>query len=163
MKQRVLVSACLLGERVRWDGSHRRYTHPVLLRWIAEDRIVPVCPEVLGGLTVPRLAAEMVAHVTAQPGDELPQWRVVDSAGNTVTDAFLSGACAAVEMAARCQITVAVLKDASPSCGSTTVYDGTFSGQRIDGEGIAAVLLRRAGVAVYSEDQFTEADAYLQQ
>jgi uncharacterized protein YbbK (DUF523 family) len=147
--QRVLVSACLLGEPVRYDGRAAATAHPILDRWIAEGRVVPFCPEVAGGLTVPRTPAERVGR------------RVVTAAGEDVTGAFGGGARQALDAALGCGAALAILKDGSPSCGSTWVYDGTFSGTRRPGAGVTADLLRRHGIAVFDESRIEEADSFL--
>jgi uncharacterized protein YbbK (DUF523 family) len=147
--ERVLVSACLLGKPVRYDGGSKHRDDPVLLRWQAEDRLVSCCPEVAGGLPVPRPAAEISP----------PAVRTRD--GSDVTASFVRGAEAALEVARRYDVKMAVLKDGSPSCGSTRVYDGTFSGRSIAGSGVTTRLLERHGIRVFSEDSLEEAAAYL--
>ena len=143
---KVLVSSCLLGAPVRYDGRDKKSQHPILERWIAEGRVVSVCPEMLGGLGTPRPPAEIL-------GD-----RVLTRDGADVTAAFEAGARAAAANVA----VVAILKDGSPSCGSTFVYDGTFSKTRVDGGvGITASLLRSRGVAVFSEEQIDAAAEYV--
>lgn len=145
---KVLVSSCLLGAPVRYDGRDKKSSHPVLQRWLEEGRVVSVCPEMLGGLGTPRPPAEIVAGTR----------RVVTRDGVDVTAAFEAGARAAAEQAIA---HVAVLKEGSPSCGSSFVYDGTFSKTSIAGEGVTAALLRARGVAVFSEDQIEAADEYI--
>jgi uncharacterized protein YbbK (DUF523 family) len=147
---RVLVSACLLGERVRYDGRSKPAAHPVLQRWLAEGRVVSVCPEVFGGLPVPR-----------PPAEQQPDGRVVDVHGADRTQAFRRGAERAVAEARSSGATVAVLKKHSPSCGRALVHDGSFSDRLVPGEGVAAKALREAGVQVFDEDQWDEAAAFL--
>lgn len=156
----VLISACLLGTPVRHDGEHKRSGSAVLQRWLAEGRVVSVCPEVAGGLAVPRPAAEITAggsgaRVLAGAS------RVMTRQGADVTLAFVSGATQALQLVQRHDIRVAVLKDGSPSCGSSRIHDGTFTGTRRPGMGVTAALLARAGVHVFGETQFDEADALL--
>jgi uncharacterized protein YbbK (DUF523 family) len=148
--KKVLVSACLLGERVRYDGADKRASHPVLARWLAEGRVVPVCPEVAGGLGVPRPPAEQRGEV------------VVTSAGHDVTANFSQGAQAAVALARREGVTVAVMKDGSPSCGSRRVYDGTFNDVRVAGEGVTVRALRAAGITVFNELEWDQAASALE-
>lgn len=149
--KRVLVSACLLGDRVRYDGREKGVHHPVLQRWLAEGRVVKVCPEVEGGLAVPRPPAER------QPGG-----RVLTHTGLDVTDAFTRGAAEAMRLVRAHRIEVAVLKEGSPSCGSGFIYDGTFSKTQLAGQvGETTRLLRASGVAVFSELQWDEAEAAL--
>lgn len=146
---RVLVSACLLGDAVRHDGKSKRVHHPVLEKWLAEGRVVRVCPELLGGLGVPRPPAERV-------GD-----RVVTNAGVDVTKQFELGARAALALVKEHGVKLAVLKEFSPSCGSAQINDGTFSKTRIVGSGVTTTLLRAHGVQVFSELQWDEAAAAL--
>lgn len=149
---RVLVSDCLLGSPVRYDGRDKKSDHPVLQRWWAEGRIVAICPEMLGGLGTPRPPSEIVNDGSR---------RVVTPDGTEVTSAFESGARAAEERGRAFGIRVAILKEGSPSCGSTFIYDGTFSGTRVAGEGITAALLRERGIAVFSENQLDDAAEYV--
>ena len=149
--KRVLVSACLLGERVRFDGRDKGVQSSVLERWLAEGRVVKVCPEVAGGLGVPR-----------PPAERQPDGRVLTNTGADVTMAFTSGAKVAAKLARENQIAIAVLKEGSPSCGSGYVYDGTFTKTKIAGQtGETTRALRAAGVQVFSELQWEEADAAL--
>ena len=149
---KVLVSACLLGSEVRWDATSKLIDHPVLRRWIEEGRVVSVCPEMLGGLGTPRPPAEIVNNGSRH---------VVTNQGNDVTAAFREGARLAADEAAVHGIRIAILKEGSPSCGSSFIYDGTFTKCRIEGEGITAELLRARGIRVFSELELDEADRYL--
>jgi uncharacterized protein YbbK (DUF523 family) len=152
---RVLVSACLLGQRVRHDGGDARSASAVLARWTAEGRVVPLCPEVAGGLPVPRPPAEIRGRGGAAVLEATAQ--VVTRAGADVTDAFLRGAQEALAVAWRDGLKVAVLKEGSPSCGSTAIHDGTFTARRVPGQGVTAALLRRSGIQVFSEHELEEA------
>lgn len=134
----LLVSACLLGTRCNHEAGHSRRTAVEALG--ETHRLIPICPEVCGGLSTPRPAAE-------RRGD-----RVVNVDGDDVTDAYDRGARAAVELAVAVGARRAVLKARSPSCGATQVYDGTFTRELRDGEGVAAAALRSAGIEVVSED-----------
>jgi len=145
--KKVLVSACLLGERVRFDGRTKDSGSSVLQRWLAEGRVVRVCPEVAGGLPVPRPPAEQQAD-----------GRVVTDTGVDVSAEFTRGAAEALRLVREHGIAVAVMKEGSPSCGSGFIYDGTFSKTRIvGGEGETVRLLRANGVRVFSELQWEEA------
>ncbi len=158
---RVLVSACLLGQPVRYDGGHRQCTHPVLQRWQAQGRVVAFCPEAVGGFATPRPAAEIVAMPATGGGQQVLQGqaRVIDDMGADVTAGFVTGAQAALRQAQALGIRVAVLKDGSPSCGSGFIYDGSFTGRVLPGQvGVSTALLRQHGVAVFSESQLQEAD-----
>ncbi|MBK5006593.1 DUF523 domain-containing protein [Pseudomonas sp. S60] len=155
---KVLVSACLLGQPVRYDG--RASGHPDLLqRWQAEGRVVPLCPEVAGGLPTPRPAAEIPGGQGTQVLDGHAQ--VLTLLGEDVTPAFLAGAHQALALVQRHGIQVAVLKAGSPSCGNLLTYDGSFSGVKVAGQGVTAALLLRAGVQVFSELELPEAEQAL--
>jgi uncharacterized protein YbbK (DUF523 family) len=161
MKQpKVLISACLLGQTVRYDGGHKLVTHAVLRRWLDEDRVISVCPELEGGLSVPRPAAE-IAPLGSASTVWLRQSKIITADGVDATQAFLFGAEKAAQLAREHHIQVAVLKDGSPSCGSSQVYDGNFKGRRIAGMGVTAALLRKLGVMVFSETEFEQADICL--
>jgi uncharacterized protein YbbK (DUF523 family) len=155
----ILVSACLLGQKVRYNGADSASSHSVLAAWCAEGRVVPFCPEVAGGLGVPRPAAEIRgdggAAVLAGAG------RVVTAAGADVTAAFLRGAQLALETALARGARLAILKDGSPSCGSGYIYDGTFARRRVAGQGVTAALLEQHGIRVFSEQELDAAAALL--
>ncbi|MDH1067420.1 DUF523 domain-containing protein, partial [Pseudomonas sp. GD03985] len=156
--EKLLVSRCLLGHKVRYDGgAHGPYG--LLQRWQEEGRVVPLCPEVAGGLPTPRPPAEIPG---GQGGGVLDgTLPVLTDAGDDVTAAFVAGAEAALALVRRHGLRVAVLKARSPSCGNTHNYDGSFGGRLVEGEGVTAALLRRAGVKVFNEQQLAEAAAEL--
>lgn len=157
-RPKVLVSACLLGQPVRYDG--RASGHPDLLqRWQAEGRVVPLCPEVAGGLPTPRPAAEIPGGQGGQVLDG--QAQVLTASGEDVSAAFMAGAQLALELVRRQGIRVAVLKAGSPSCGNRQTYDGTFTGVKVPGEGVTTALLRREGVQVFSELELDDAERAL--
>jgi len=152
--EKVLISACLLGERVRYHGGDARREHPAIDRWQAEGRLVPLCPEVTGGLSTPRPAAEIMVTPEGR--------RVLTAAGTDVTGAFERGAEAAARTCAAHGIRVAILKDGSPSCGRTYIHNGQFKGTKKRGEvGVTAALLQRHGIAVFNEHQIAEAEKKL--
>jgi len=156
---RVLVSSCLLGEPVRYHGGDALCASEVLDRWRAEGRLVPACPETAGGLPVPRPPAEITG---GDGGDVLRGEAFVgDRSGADLTVAFVEGARLTVAAAVASGVRVAILKDGSPSCATSYVYDGTFRGQRGPGLGVTAAALERAGIKVFSERQIEEAAAYL--
>jgi uncharacterized protein YbbK (DUF523 family) len=156
--EKILVSRCLLGHRVRYDGgAHGPFD--LLAVWQAQGRVVPLCPEVAGGLPTPRPPAEIPGGQGGAVLDgRLP---VVTDSGEDVTRAFVAGAAAALELIARHGIRLAVLKARSPSCGNVENYDGSFSGTRVAGEGVTAAALKRAGVAVFNETELQEAQRLL--
>lgn len=157
----ILVSACLMGQAVRYDGSDKKSHHRIVQRWMSEGRIVSVCPEVAGGLPIPRPAAEIVggAGWSVLAGAA----KVMDAAAHDVSSAFVQGAQQALAIATKKGIRIAVLKEGSPSCGSSFIYDGTFSGSKLADMGVTAALLQQAGLHVFSENELELADALLQQ
>ncbi len=134
----LLVSACLLVVQCNHEGGHSRRAAVEALA--TTHRLIPICPEACGGLSTPRPAAERVAD------------RVLNVAGDDVTDAYVRGAAAAVDVAHATGARRAVLKARSPSCGSSEVYDGTFSASLRPGSGVTADALREAGIEVLSEE-----------
>ena len=148
-KPALLISACLLGVACNHEG--RGSPRAVVDELARHYRLVPVCPEVLGGLPTPRAAAEL------QGGDGAgvvagTAARVVNIEGEDVTAAYRRGAEAAVAVALAVGAERAVLKARSPSCGSSAVYDGTFSRRLVPGRGVTAAALAAAGLEVGSEE-----------
>ncbi|NVZ28763.1 DUF523 domain-containing protein [Pseudomonas gingeri] len=154
MLQKILVSRCLLGHLVRYDGGASG-PYAQLAAWQAEGRVVALCPEVAGGLPTPRAAAEIPGGQGVQVLEG--RARVITTEGEDVSAAFLDGARQALELVRRHGIRIAVLKANSPSCGNLLTYDGTFSGVKVPGEGVTAALLKQAGVQVFSELELPEA------
>ena len=148
--RKILVSACLIGERVRYDGGDCRQGG-IIQVWLDQGRLIALCPEVAGGLPVPRPPAE----VAADGG------RVLRRDGEDVTAFFSAGAEEALALCREHDIGMAVLKEGSPSCGSHLVNDGSFAGVKVAGEGVTAALLRRHGIRVFSEHQLAEAEQFL--
>ncbi len=137
---RYLISACLCGQACRYDGQARPAT--ALARLVEQGLALSICPEVDGGLPIPRTPCERQAG------------RVIDQNGQDRTQAYQAGAEHALALAQKYHITTAILKERSPSCGSSQIYDGTFSHTRIPGMGITAELLRQNGITVYSEENY---------
>lgn len=145
-----------MGRKVRFDGRAKPVDDATVERWRAEGRLVVHCPEVAGGLPVPRPPAEIESGADA--ADVLAgRARILTPEGVDVTDHFVSGARAALATARGQGVAVALLKQSSPSCGSRQVFDGTFSGRKVPGEGVTAHLLREHGIPVLDEDQVAEA------
>ncbi|WP_448213980.1 DUF523 domain-containing protein [Colwellia sp. MEBiC06753] len=142
---KILVSACLLGAKVRYDGQAKPLLNRKLTRWQQQGRLITVCPEVAGGLSIPREPAELQANGL-----------VITTNGANVTAAFIQGAQHALHLCQRHQIRYALLKESSPSCGSQWRYDGNFSGQKIAGQGLTAELLIKHGIAVFSEENIEQ-------
>ncbi len=156
--QKILVSRCLLGHRVRYDGGASG-PFDQLQQWLDEGRVVPLCPEVAGGLPTPRAAAEIPGGQGAEVLDG--HVGVITTEGDDVSAEFLSGACQALELVQKHGIRIAVLKANSPSCGNLQTYDGSFSGVKVRGEGVTAALLKRNGVLVFSELELAQAASML--
>ena len=142
MREKLLISACLLGRNCKYNGGNN-YT-PLTEALKERYELVPVCPECLGGLPIPHEPSERV-------GD-----RVLSRTGEDVTEAFRRGAEKTLETAEKHGAALALLKERSPSCGFGAVYDGTFTGTVVPGDGVAAELLAKNGVAVYGESRVRE-------
>ena len=157
---KILISRCLLGEPCRYDGQCKAGIQNELLRvGIKETDYVSICPECEGGLPTPRSPSEIsdgtALEVLANQG------RVIAKNGNDNTTAFLKGASIALERCLDNNIKVALLKSKSPSCGSGLIYDGTFSGQLIPGNGVTTELLRKHSILVLNETQIELLSTYL--
>ncbi len=157
--EKILISACLLGEKVRYDGGENRLESEILERWQQEGRLVAVCPEVEGGLPTPRPPAEIVSG----DGEDVLRERawLVNNRGIEVTEHFLRGADRALQLALQHHIRMAILKSRSPSCGKGWIYDGHFSGTLKQGDGVTVALLKRHGIRVFQEGELEKAQAFL--
>ncbi|MBN3791101.1 DUF523 domain-containing protein [Burkholderia sp. Ac-20353] len=146
---------CVLGHPVRYNGSAKTAAHQALEQWQCEGRVVPICPELAGGFSVPRPPAEIA---DGESGQRVLSGaaRIVDVTGADVTGPFIAGAQAALALARAHDCRFAVLADGSPSCGSSFIYDGSFSNRRHAGAGVTAALLRQHGIEVFAD---TEIDA----
>ena len=138
----ILVSSCLGGIECRYNGSHA--ASEKIRRLVEEKKAVMVCPELLGGFTTPREPAEDVLKGTT---------KIVTASGEDVTALYMDGAEKTLAYAKEIGAATVILKENSPSCGSSFIYDGTFSGKKILGDGITSALLKRAGCRVLSEDE----------
>ena len=136
----LLISACLLGVSCRFDGKAKEYLSKEVLAHLKERyHLVPVCPEIYGGLPTPRAGSE-------RQGD-----KVVMTDGRIVTENYKRGAEAALLLARSFECEVALLKERSPSCGHGMIYDGTFSRTLKNGDGVTAELLSLNGIRVFGE------------
>lgn len=157
--EKVLVSACLMGKAVRYDGG--ALSLPSSLNdWLQQNvEWVGFCPEVAAGLPIPRAPAEIFGG----HGDTVLQGeaRVVGSDGIDVTTEFISGAQLALNLCRQHTIRYAVLAEGSPSCGSRRIYDGSFQGRKVAGMGVTAALLEQAGIRVFSQHTMEELKAAL--
>lgn len=134
----VLVSTCLLGARCRYDGGHQRRDE--IVKMSHEARVIPVCGEQMGGLTTPRPPAERIEN------------KVITVDGHDVTKEFLRGAEDILALAKELGVKKAYLKSRSPMCGSGQIYDGSFSGKLINGNGVLSEMLMKAGIEVIAVD-----------
>lgn len=147
-KNKILVSACLIGEKCRYDGNANLCVDKFFEKWMNDGVLVPVCPEVMGGLPTPRHPSE------------IKNGKVINNHNEDVTENFVSGAEAALETAKENNVVMAILKEKSPSCGSSFIYDGNFCGSKIKGMGITAKLLSDNRIKVFSEENIQEAKEF---
>ncbi len=143
-----LISACLLGLPCTWDGRNKKNDKAIELS--QSESFMPICPEQLGGLPTPRIAQE----IQSGSGDDVldGKCRVLNKNGDDVTTAFIHGAEETLKIARQQGISEYIGKARSPSCGSGQVYDGSFSGKLIKGDGVTSALLRRNGISIISEE-----------
>ena len=151
MFDKILVSRCFLGDIVRYNSQKLTLNHPLMQLWQTQNRIVSICPEVSGGLSVPREPAEQ----------QLENNKVITITGVDVTSQFNAGAQQALALCHKHNIRFAVLKESSPSCGSSLIYDGTFSNKKIAGQGVTSQLLTQAGISVFSENNLNALEKLL--
>lgn len=150
MKQKILVSACLLGENVKYDGGNNASSHPFLLEMQQKGLLISACPEVLGGMSIPRIPCEVQKETSC----------VKNKAGEECTHFFKSGAEKTCALVLQEKIRMAILKSRSPSCGKGLIYDGTFSRTLVQGDGLTCKALHELGVRVFSEDELEEAQEF---
>lgn len=145
----VLISACLMGAPVRYDGKGKPLDAGSLARIMAHCTLVPLCPEMAGGFQVPRPPAEIE---NGRTGDDVldGRARVLELGGRDVTQLFVTGAEVALSLAREQDCRYALLIDGSPSCGSAMIYDGDFAGRKHAGNGVTASLLARHGIEVFT-------------
>ncbi|ATL38182.1 DUF523 domain-containing protein [Bacillus velezensis] len=148
----ILVSSCLGGIECRYNGSHA--ASEKIRRLVEEKKAVMVCPELLGGFTTPREPAEIIGGT----GEDVLNGtaRIVTASGEDVTALYMDGAEKTLAYAKEIGAATVILKENSPPCGSSFIYDGTFSGKKIIGDGITSALLKRAGCRVLSEDELDQ-------
>ncbi len=148
---KILISSCFLGDLVRYDGQEKTFSHQLIIQWKNEGRFIAICPEVSGGLTVPRAPAEITAKNS----------NVITNEGIDVTLQFEKGAQQALALCKKFHLKYALLKENSPSCGSTFIYDGSFNNQKTKGKGITTRLLENEGIKVFSEDSIDDLAKYI--
>ena len=152
---KLLVSACLLGDPVRYDGQAKAFESTELHDLVEQNRVITFCPEVAGGLPVPRPAAEIQQGDGSSVIDGLA--RIITINNDDVTEYFIRGARQALDLCLQHRISVAILTEYSPSCGSNQIYDGSLNRTRHDGIGVTTALLQKHGVRVFSQYQVNAA------
>ncbi len=135
----VLISACLLGRNTKYNGGNNYKEEVNQLNSIC--KLIPICPEVDGGLSIPRIPAEIQKD------------KVINKNGVDVTREYINGARNALDLAKSHNVKYAILKEKSPSCGVHEIYDGTFSGIKISGQGITTKMLDELGILVFNENE----------
>ena len=148
---KVLISACLLGDNVKYSGGNNLTPELVTLLEKYKVKIVKICPECFAGLPIPRVPSE------------IREDKVYGKDGRDITEEFLIGAEKTYQIAKIKQVDFAILKERSPSCGSTHIYDGSFSGNIIPGQGITAKRLTEEKIKVFSEENLEEIEKYLEE
>ncbi len=148
--QKILISACLLGQNVKYDGSNNSILNNSFIKKLYDlDMLVPFCPEVEGGLPTPRIPVEIIDN------------KAINQDGEDKTYFFQKGAKKTLKLCKQNKIKYAIMKSRSPSCGSNQIYDGTFSHTLIEGDGICAKLLKDNGINVFTEESIKELENIL--
>ena len=148
----ILVSSCLAGLEVRYNGSHSLDNR--IQKLLQENRAITVCPELLGGFLTPREPAEIVGG----DGEDVldGKAKVVEKSGRDVTELYIKGAYHTLRKAQEVNATIIVIKEYSPSCGSAMIYNGEFKAKKVVGNGVTTALLKRNGLRVISEEKLTD-------
>ena len=147
---KILISACLLGQNVKYDGNNNSILeNPFIEKLLNLNMLIPICPEVEGGLPTPRVPVELIDN------------RAINQIGEDKTIFFQNGAQKALEICKKYEIKYAILKFRSPSCGSNQIYDGTFTHTLIDGDGICAKLLKENDINVFTEKNLKELETII--
>ena len=144
--ENVLISACLLGVSCRYDGLSKPLDTKIIENLRSRYHLIPICPEIFGGLPTPRIPAEIQADR-----------RVLRKDGKDITDEYKKGAKEALRLAKLFDCKLAILKERRPSCGSGVIYDGSFTGNKINGDGITAELLKKEGIRIIGESELYHA------
>jgi uncharacterized protein YbbK (DUF523 family) len=149
LMKKVLISSCLLGKNVKYDGGNNSILENDFIQFLKEQNLlIPVCPEVDGGLTVPRVPVEILVN------------RAINRDGIDKTSEFTKGAELAVEQALNKDIKMAIMKSKSPSCGKDFIYDGSFTKTLIKKDGIAAGMLKKSNIKIFTENEIDDAYAF---
>ncbi len=140
--EKVLVSACLVGENCKYNGGNNK--NDKIIEFLKDKEVILVCPEVMGGLSTPRFKSEIL-------GD-----KVINEYGDDVSEYFVNGAKIALSKAIENNVTLAILKEKSPSCGVKKVYNGQFNGTLVKGSGVFSSLIGQLGIKILTEEDFKE-------
>ncbi len=143
-KENILISECLLGIKCRMDGQSKPLPDETIAELMEKYYLIPVCPEILGGLPTPR------------DPSEIRNGRVISNAGKDVTAEFERGAEEVLKLAQLYKVKKAIFKEKSPSCGSGRIYDGTFQKIIVSGDGVTAKLLKENGIEILGENQLCQ-------
>jgi len=147
---KILISACLLGQNVKYDGSNNSILENQFIQKLKKlDMLIPICPEVEGGLPTPRVPVEIIDN------------KAIDKEGNDRTKNFFLGAKKTCQLALKNDVKIAIMKAKSPSCGKGKIYDGTFSKKLVDANGAAVIALEEIGIEVFSEDDLKKLEKIL--
>jgi len=142
--EKILVSACLIGNNCKYDGTNNK--NDKIIEYLKDKEVILVCPEVMGGMDTPRLKSEIIADEKAL--------KVINEKGIEVTSYFVRGAQIALKRALANNVKVAILKERSPSCGYKKIYNGKFDGTKINGSGVFTRLLIENDIKVLTEEDF---------
>lgn len=137
---KIMVSACLLGDNVKYNGGNNK--NDELIAFLKDYEVIKVCPEIFGGLSTPRDPSEIINN------------KVFTINRVDITNEFMEGARKTLKIAKENDVKIAILKKNSPSCGSNSIYDGTFSHNIVEGNGITAKLLKENGIIVFDEENY---------
>lgn len=140
--EKILVSACLAGVNCKYNGKNN--LTPILEKLKEKYEFIYICPEHDGGLPIPRDPSERIGN------------KVISNKGKDVTEEYTKGASIALALALKNDCKIAILKDGSPSCGNTYIYDGTFHHNKIKGKGVTAEVLTQNGIKIYTENEIEE-------
>ena len=142
--EKVLVSACLIGNNCKYNGKNNK--NEKILEYLKDKEAILVCPEVMGGMDTPRLKSEIVSNEK--------ELKVINEMGVDVTSYFVKGASIALKRALANNVKVAILKEKSPSCGYKKIYNGKFDGTKVDGSGVFTRMLLEHNIKILTEEDF---------
>ncbi|MBG0751898.1 MULTISPECIES: DUF523 domain-containing protein [Pectobacterium] len=151
----ILISACLSGFPVRYNGTEKKSVGGYLAQWRQQKRLITFCPELAAGFSTPRPSAEIIP-ATCGNSVITAGAKVVEATGADVTERYILGAWLALQMAQQHNCRFALLTEGSPSCGSRIIYSGLFDGSQTAGSGVTAELLRRHGIDVFSDREIEQ-------